>query len=138
MYKNTYICTKKTKMMKNKILVACFMLLPFSAYADNEFSDLRSVVNFQVSIIIPEKNISVSKPKSPVRLPQMEYDNEYLYFNASCYGCRVELADEFETIYMDEYIPEGMSQLEIPMALSGNYIIRLYRGDYCFTGNIVL
>ena len=48
--------------MKNKILVACFMLLPFSAYADNELSDLRSVVNFQVSIIIPEKTFQCPSP----------------------------------------------------------------------------
>ena len=98
-----------------------------------------------------ELRVSISKKpfqkdknrKSPFRfplrqIPAASLDGHTLYFDASCSGCTLQLVDEDYVVAYDVTIPAGATELELPETISGNFVLQIICGRYCYWGWIEL
>lgn len=78
--------------------------------------------------------------RSPLRIPQVYLDstNKLLHFTTACYDTQVliinpiDLSTEFTTTM------DGETEVQLPMNISGQYELRIIRGNYCFWGIVEL
>lgn len=129
--------------MKKKILsivaIACMAFsAPTSVFADGE----PEQVDLQVSIDGPSTQKGGIK-KAPPRVPSSQIpvvflDGNTLYFDTPCDGCTLQLVDEDDFVVYSVTIPEGSTEWELPEAISGEFVLQIIRGRYCFYGWIEL
>lgn len=129
--------------MKKEILtivaIACMAFsAPVSAFADGE----PEQVDLQVSIDNPTSQNS-GPHKAPPRVPSFQIptvflDGNTLYFDMPCNGCTLQLVDEDDFVVYSVTIPEGSTEWELPEAISGEFVLQIIRGRYCFFGWIEL
>ena len=129
--------------MKKKILtivaIACMAFsAPTPAFADEELEQ----VDLEVSIIdptLPNGGIHKAPPRpSAVKIPTIFLDGHTLYFDTPCEGCTLQLVDEDEKVVYSISLPNGITEWEFPEALTGDFVLQIIRGKYCFWGWIEL
>ena len=129
--------------MKKKILsivaIACMAFsAPTSAFADGE----PEQVDLQVSIDDPDSQkggIHKAPPRVPsFQIPTVFLDGNTLYFDTPCNGCTLQLVDEDDFVVYSVTIPAGTTEWELPEAISGEFVLQIVRGRYCFHGWIEL
>ena len=129
--------------MKKKILtiaaIACMAFsAPVSVFADGE----PEQVDLQVSIDNPTSQnggIRKAPPRVPSgQTPVVFLDGHTLYFDTPCDGCTLQLVDEDDFVVYSVTIPAGSTEWELPEAISGEFVLQIVRGRYCFWGWIEL
>lgn len=118
------------KMKKQILIIAFCMFLPISNLKATPVD-----VGLQTSIINPTSQIG-GHPKSPIQVPGISLDDHTLYFDTPCDGCTLNIVDENDVVVYTTVIPTGTTSLVLPSTLSGEYIIEIIRGNYCFWGLI--
>ena len=81
--------------------------------------------------------------KAPPRVPSFQIptvflDGNTLYFDTPCDGCTLQLVDEDDFVVYSVTIPAGSTEWELPETLSGEFVLQIIRGRYCFYGWIEL
>ena len=129
--------------MKKNVLtivaIACMAFsTPVSAFADGE----PEQVDLQVSILdptTPHGGPRKAPPRVPSnQIPSVFLDGHTLSFDTSCDGCTLQLVDEDGFVVYSVTIPEGTTEWELPEAISGELILQIICGRYCFWGWIEL
>ena len=72
------------------------------------------------------------KPRGPIEIPTVYYEDYVLSFDSSCIGCTVELVQNDVVVFTDVVDPNG--EVEIPKTLVGLVELRIYRGGITFVG----
>ena len=121
--------------MKNLIICLSFTLLTFfsNANAQSEWSPL----DLQVRRVDPTVQEG-PRPRTPIVMPYILIDGYNLMFGTPCDGCTLQLVNEDGEIEYSVVIPEGTETLALPSDLSGEYELRIIRGQFCFWGYIDL
>ncbi|MBR6445555.1 MAG: hypothetical protein IKS94_03870 [Prevotella sp.] len=124
--------------MKKKILtivaIACMAFFaPVSAFADGE----PEQVDLEVTIVDPSTQKG-GIGRSPIQIPTVFLDGHTLYFDTPCDGCTLQLVDEFDSVVYSVTIPAGTTEWELPEAVTGEFVLQIIRGRYCFWGWIEL
>lgn len=87
-------------------------------------------------IIIPQNegqgNDSGDKPKGPILIPTVYYEDYVLTFDSSCIGCTIELVQDDEVVFTGVVDTNG--EVEIPETLVGLVELRIRRGGITFVG----
>lgn len=98
-----------------------------------------SYIPLQVSIYEPVPTHK-SKPQSSVRIPNIQLNGNTLILSSGCDNCLLELVayDNDESTVFTEYITSGTDTITLPGYLTGEYEIRLTRGNISFYGTINL
>ena len=78
------------------------------------------------------------RPRTPIVMPYILIDGYNLMFGTPCDGCTLQLVNEDGEIEYSVVIPEGTETLALPSDLSGEYELRIIRGQFCFWGYIDL
>ena len=129
--------------MKKKVLTIVAILCmafsaPTSVFADGELEQ----VDLQVSYDNPgtQKGGPHKAPPCPsaVQIPTVFLDGYTLYFDEPCSGCTLQLVDEDEEVVYSVVLPNGTTEWELPEALTGEFKLKIIRGNYCFWGWIEL
>ncbi len=76
--------------------------------------------------------------RSPIAIPILYIDENRLLFDTSCDGCTLQLVNEDGDVVYSIVIPDGTETLTLPSDLSGEYELRIIRGQFCFWGYIDL
>ena len=129
---------KKNNFIKIVAVVCVALFVSLSAFAVGEFEpvDLRVSINkkpFQRG----------NTHKTPFRLPSgnipaVSLDGHLLSFDVSCSGCKFQLVNEDDVVVYDVTIPAGATALELPETISGNFVLQIICGRYCYWGWIEL
>lgn len=97
-------------------------------------------LNLRVRYTDPAQ-IKVERPKSPIAIPSVYIDDHTIYTNGYPFD-EISLVamdnDGEETVVYSSAVPSGTETIEIPDGITGEYEIRLYNGDWCFYGEIIL
>ena len=121
--------------MNKKLSVLFFALaaLVSNANAQSDWSPL----DLQVRREDPSE---VGKPhgRSPIAIPSIYINGNVLQFDTPCDGCTLQLVNEDGEVEYSVVIPEGTETLALPSDLSGEYELRIIRGQFCFWGYIDL
>ena len=127
--------------MKKKVLtiVAIFcMAFVTSVFAAQEGEQ----VDLQVAIDDPTSQHGGPRKAPPhpsaVQIPTVFLDGYTLYFDEPCSGCTLQLLDEDEEVVYSVVLPNGTTEWELPEALTGEFKLKIIRGNYCFFGWIEL
>ena len=131
--------------MKKKILtivaIACMAFFaPVSAFADGE----PEQVDLEVSVNNTDPTLPNNGPhKAPPRVPSNQIpivflDGYTLYFDTPCDGCTLQLVDEDDFVVYSVTIPAGSIEWELPEVISGEFVLQIIRGRYCYWGWIEL
>lgn len=78
--------------------------------------------------------------RAPVRFPKVYFDSEanVLSFSDALIECTIEfIAVSGETAY-SAIIPDGATEFQLPNNLTGEYELRITRGNYVFVGCVNL
>ena len=125
--------------MKKKIFMIAAILCmafsaPTSAFADGE----PEQVDLEVSIedpTLPNNGPHKAPPRpSAVQIPIVFLDGHTLYFDMPCEGCTLQLVDEDEEVVYSVVLPNGITEWELPEAFTGDFVLQIIRGRYCFWG----
>lgn len=92
---------------------------------------------FQVKKYDPTENAKPIK-KEPAEIPSVSLSNHTLYFASCCDGCILSITNDKGTGVFRETIPNGTTLLSLPADLSGECIIEIIQGQFCFWGYIAL
>ena len=76
--------------------------------------------------------------RAPIVIPTLYMEGYNILFQTPCDGCTLQLVSEDGEIEYSVVIPEGTETLTLPSDLSGEYELRIIRGQFCFWGYIVL
>lgn len=114
-----------------KLLLGCFFIL----YTHPSVLVASTPVVLDVYIEDPTEILN-PRPKSPIIPPSVSLDDHILYFDTPCDGCTLNIVDENDLVVYTTVIPTGTTSLVLPSTLSGEYIIEIIRGNYCFWGLI--
>ena len=131
--------------MKKKILMIAAILCmafaaPITAFAEGE----PEQIDLQISIMNTDPTIPKGGPhKAPprpsaVQIPTVFLDGLTLYFDEPCGALTLQLVDEDDEIVYSVVLPNGTTEWELPELASGEYILQIIRGRYCFWGWIEL
>ena len=121
------------------IAIACMAFsAPVSVFADGE----PEQVDLQVSIedpTLPNDGPHKAPPRVPsFQIPTVFLDGHTLYFDTPCDGCTLQLVDEDNFVVYSVTILAGTTEWELPEAISGEFVLQIIRGRYCFFGWIEL
>ena len=121
--------------MNKKLSVLFFVLaaLVSNANAQSEWSPL----DLQVGRVDPTV-IKGNGGRAPIVIPTLYMEGYNILFQTPCDGCTLQLVSEDGEIEYSVVIPEGTETLTLPSDLSGEYELRIIRGQFCFWGYIVL
>lgn len=100
--------------------------------------DDDSEIDFSVEITDPSKT---SNPihRTPIHTPIVHICGYELNFVDCCDGCTLQILEIGADIPVySTIIPSGTQTLQLPTNLSGQYELRIIRGNYCFWGIIEL
>ena len=107
------------------------MMLFVGFITANEQRVMGEIIHLQVRYYDPTLEHEPLK-SAPVRIPTVILNNHTLQFQTSLEGCEVSLLDaDGEPVYIS-MIPNETTCLTLPNYLSGEYIIQIVRGKYCF------
>lgn len=95
-------------------------------------------INLNIKYIDPGSGNFEQDAKSPVLKPSVGVKGNMLYLMDGCDGCMLSLVSANGEEVYSEYVEFGTDIIELPEYLSGEYEIRLVRGDICFYGMIGL
>lgn len=132
------------KSLRTKI---CLVLLLTSIYAVNSVAsnnedDSPTVVTLDLTCSKIEKgNNNEGIHRSPVVAPIVyyNYETKALLFNNACYNYIIQLVQpSTESIIYSIELYNGENVIQLPTNLSGQYELRIIRGNYCFWGIIEL
>jgi hypothetical protein len=121
--------TKKTIMMT---LIMALLPLSFFCLDASAFE-----IELQVGYFDPNED-KPEDPRSPILIPQIEIENNVLYFNTPIDGDTLQLLDDNGVVVYTTVIPNGSTNLVLPSYLSGEYEIQIIQGNLCFYGYIIL
>ena len=126
---------QKSKNMKNFIICLSFTLLTFfsNVNAQSEWSPL----DLQVRRIDSSTN-GFPSGRSSIAIPSIYINGNVLQFETPCDGCTLQLVNEEGEVEYSVVIPEGTETLTLSSDLSGEYELRIIRGQFCFWGYIDL
>lgn len=121
--------------MNKKLSVLFFVLaaLVSNANAQSEWSPL----DLQVGRVDPTV-IKGNGGRAPIVIPTLYMEGYNILFQTPCDGCTLQLVSEDGEIEYSVVIPEGTETLTLPSDLSGEYELRIIRGQFCFWGYIEL
>ena len=121
--------------MKNFIICLSFTLLTFfsNVNAQSEWSPL----DLQVRRIDSSTN-GFPSGRSSIAIPSIYINGNVLQFETPCDGCILQLVNEEGEVEYSVVIPEGTETLTLSSDLSGEYELRIIRGQFCFWGYIEL
>ena len=121
--------------MKNLIICLSFTLLTFfsNVNAQSEWSPLDLQVRREDPI-----SQGNPRPRTPIVKPSIYIDGYSILFDTPCDGCTLQLVNEDGEVEYSVVIPEGTVTLTLPSDLSGEYELRIIRGQFCFWGYIEL
>ena len=89
-----------------------------------------TILDFQVGYIDPSNN--GGQHRTPVLIPTISIEGYTLYFTTPCDGCALRLLDaDGEEVYSTT-IPNSCASLNLPLYLSGTYLLQIICGDICF------
>ena len=129
-------------MKKNFLMIVAIACMAFSAPVSALADGGPEQVDLQVSIdnpTLPNNGPHKAPPRMPsVQVPVVFLDGNTLYFDEPCSGCTLQLLDEDEEIVYAVVLPNGTTEWELPELASGEYILQIIRGRYCFWGWIEL
>ncbi len=77
-------------------------------------------------------------PKAPARIPHVYQKGLELTFATPCDGYTLQLINDESEVEYSIIIPTGANTLSLPIYLTGEYIIEITRGNFCFWGYISL
>ena len=120
--------------MKQLILLILLLLSPVSnADAQTEWN----LLNLQVKRIDSSTN-GFPSGRSSIAIPSIYINGNVLQFETPCDGCILQLVNEEGEVEYSVVIPEGTETLTLSSDLSGEYELRIIRGQFCFWGYIEL
>lgn len=126
--------------MKKRITILfCIIALFTPICASPVISDSIFVnIDLNIKYIDPTDMGNNNGAKSPILKPSVGVKGNMLYLMDGCYGCMLSLVSANGEEVYSEYVEFGTDIIELPEYLSGEYEIRLVRGDICFYGMIGL
>lgn len=126
--------------MKKRITILfCIIALFTPICASPVISDSIFVnIDLNIKYIDPTDMGNNNGAKSPILKPSVGVKGDMLYLMDGCYGCMLSLVSANGEEVYSEYVEFGTDIIELPEYLSGEYEIRLVRGDICFYGMIGL
>ncbi len=126
--------------MKKRITILfCIIALFTPICASPVISDSIFVnIDLNIKYIDPTDMGNNNGAKSPILKPSVGVKGNMLYLIDGCYGCMLSLVSANGEEVYSEYVEFGTDIIELPEYLSGEYEIRLVRGDICFYGMIGL
>lgn len=89
-------------------------------------------VPLQPEIVVNQGHDHGDKPRGPIEIPTVYYEDYVLSFDSSCIGCTVELVQNDVVVFTGVVDPNG--EVEIPETLVGLVELRIYKGGITFVG----
>ena len=89
-------------------------------------------VPLEPEIVVNQGSEQGDKPKGPILIPTVYYEDYVLTFDSSCIGCTIELVQDDEVVFTGVVNANG--EVEIPDTLVGLIELRIYRGGTSFVG----
>ena len=89
-------------------------------------------VPLEPEIVVNQGSEQGDKPKGPILIPTVYYEDYVLTFDSSCIGCTIELVQDDEVVFTGVVNANG--EVEIPDTLVGLIELRIYRGDDTYIG----
>lgn len=116
--------------MKKKTLLSIIMLMvSVISFANGEHEFIGKQLELQVGYNNDFEDVIHPKPRTPEIIPIIYFDGSTLFFATSCDGCTLQIVDEAENICYELVIPMGTNELVLPNNLSGEYELRIIRGN---------
>lgn len=116
--------------MKKKTLLSIIMLMvSVISFANGEHEFMGKQLELQVGYNNDYEDVIHPKPRTPEIIPIIYFDGSTLFFATSCDGCTLQIVDEAENICYELVIPMGTNELVLPNNLSGEYELRIIRGN---------
>jgi hypothetical protein len=89
-------------------------------------------VPLEPEIVVNQGSEQGDKPKGPILIPTVYYEDYVLTFDSSCIGCTIELVQDDEVVFTGVVDTNG--EVEIPETLVGLVELRIRRGGITFVG----
>ena len=125
--------------MKKRITILFCIIALFTPICASPVISESIFVNIDLNIkYIDPTNGNDGVQKTPILKPSVGVKGGMLYLMDGCYGCMLSLVSTNGEEVYSEYVEFGTDIIELPEYLSGEYEIRLVRGDICFYGMIGL
>ena len=121
--------------MKRILLLLCILVVSSMSNANGQSG--WSSLELQVKREDPSEG---SKPygRSPIAIPTIYINGNVLQFDTPCDGCTLQLVNEEGEVEYSVVIPDGTETLTLSSDLSGEYELRIIRGQFCFWGYVDL
>ena len=128
--------TKSIKTMKNTFIKTLLFFIgftmPICTFAQKSTTEIHLEANWDDPSVLGSQF-----PRVPARLPIIYQCGHTLSFNAFSTGCTLEVSQERETI-LYSYIKAGDTTFDIPLTLSGNYVLHFKFDSVEYIGDITL
>ena len=110
------------------MITAIMLMMSMMSFANGEQGFVGEQLDLQVGYHDPIEGLN-PKPRTPEIIPIIYFDGSTLFFATSCDGCTLQIVDEAENICYELVIPMGTNELVLPNNLSGEYELRIIRGN---------
>lgn len=131
----------KMKRKISNLILALALIMPSTLGA----TPPSSISNITKIYVVCKKNedgkVTEDFHRTPIRVPEIYLDRSTgtLYFDNPCYECSLELViPGTDTAVYSYIIPDGDDTVQLPATLTGEYELKITRGNYVFVGEIEL
>ena len=122
-------------MKKKTILSIIMLMMSMMSFANGEPDFKGEQLELEAGYI-KDTSFGSPKPRTPEAIPVIYFDGNTLYFATSCDGYTLQIVDAAENICYELVVPMGTNEQVLPNNLSGEYELRIIRGNTCYYGTI--